>query len=46
VLGCDFAAGVTTFQVNITLTITDASRARATVTGSQQITRAAGACGT
>jgi hypothetical protein len=46
VLGCDIAAGVATFNVNITLTITDAARSTATVTGSQQITRAAGACGT
>jgi hypothetical protein len=40
------STGVTTFQVNITLTITDANRSTATVTGAQQITRAAGACGT
>jgi len=46
VLGCDIATGVATFQVSITLTIMDASRASTTVTGSQQIARAAGACGT
>ena len=46
VLGCDIATGVPTFQVSITLTIMDASRASTTVTGSQQIARAAGACGT
>ena len=46
VLGCDIATGVATFNVNITLTITDAAPSTATVTGSQQITRAAGACGT
>ena len=46
VLGCDIAAGVATFNVNITLTIIDATRAMATVTGTQQIARAAGACGT
>jgi hypothetical protein len=44
--GCDIAAGVATFNVGITLTITDANRSNATVTGTQQITRAAGACGT
>jgi hypothetical protein len=46
VLGCDIAAGVATFNVDITLTITDAARSRVTVTGTQQIARAAGTCGT
>jgi len=46
VLGCDIATGVATFNVNITLTIMDSTRATATVTGTQQITRAAGTCGT
>jgi hypothetical protein len=46
VLGCDLAAGVTTFNVNITLTIMDSPRATVTVTGTQQIARAAGNCGT
>jgi hypothetical protein len=46
VLGCDIASGVATFNVSITLTIMDSTRATATVTGTQQITRAAGACGT
>jgi hypothetical protein len=46
VLGCDIATGVATFNVNITLTIRDAARSTVTVTGSQQIARAAGNCGT
>jgi hypothetical protein len=45
-LGCEFAAGVTTFQVAITLTTRDSIGNLATTTGTQQIARASGACGT
>lgn len=43
-LGCNVSSGVATFQLSIVLTIT-ASGSTATVTGTQQIARAAGACG-
>lgn len=46
VLGCEFSAGVTTFQVNVTLTTRDSIGNLATVTGAQQIARASGTCGT
>lgn len=45
-LGCSFSAGVVTFNVTIALTVTPASGSAVTVSGSQQIARAAGACGT
>jgi len=44
-LGCDIAVGVQTFNVSLTLTIQPASGSSITVTGTQQIVRAAGNCG-
>lgn len=47
-LGCNVAsgAGTATFNLAIVLTVTPASGAPATTNGTQQIARAAGACGT
>ncbi len=45
-LGCSFSAGVVTFTINVSLTATPASGTAGTITGTQSITRAAGACGT
>ena len=45
-LGCGFSTGVVTFNTSVSLTITPASGTAVTTTGTQSITRAAGACGT
>lgn len=45
-LECGFSAGVVTFQLTVALTVTPATGTAATVTGTQQVARAAGACGT
>jgi len=45
-LGCGFSTGIVTFSLNVSLTATPASGTAATMTGTQSITRAAGACGT
>jgi hypothetical protein len=45
-LGCNFLAGVATFNVRAELTIRDTSNAANTDTRDVQVARAAGACGT
>ena len=45
-LGCGFSTGVVTFTINVSLTATPTAGTAGTVTGTQSITRAAGACGT
>jgi hypothetical protein len=45
-LGCGYSSGVTTFNLAITLTVRESTGTRVTVTGNQQVARAAGACGT
>jgi hypothetical protein len=45
-LGCGFSSGVVTFNLRAVLTVTDASGDTETEDRNQQITRAAGACGT
>jgi hypothetical protein len=44
--GCGLSTGTTSFDVQITLTVTDNAGARATAMNNQQIARAKGACGT
>jgi hypothetical protein len=45
-LPCGFSAGVVTFTVTVTLTARPMSGTAGTITRTQSITRAAGACGT
>jgi hypothetical protein len=45
VLGCDLSAGARTFNVEVTVTVTDSARATATVTRQQAIVRREGSCG-
>jgi hypothetical protein len=45
-LPCSFSSGVVSFNVSVQLTAKPASGANATITRTQSITRAAGACGT
>jgi hypothetical protein len=45
-LGCNVSSGVVTFNLSVSLTATGGNGASTTVTGSQQIARLKGACGT
>jgi hypothetical protein len=45
-LGCDVSTGVPTFNLSVRLTVTAANGATTSASGSQQIARAASACGT